>query len=225
MKLSDRIHELRLEKGYTLKDLANRVGIAYQTIQKYEKGLSKPRVAQLEKLAIIFDVSVSYLLGETDVRSTSKLNEPDIFPKRIKTLRLKAGLTQKQLATKLGISRGSYGKYGTDAIYPRTDRLQKLAEVFNVPVSYLLGEIDELPYENSLPASFPERLKSLRVEGGYSQVYIVEQLQLSSRQVYNKYERGVSKPSHETLNKLAKFFNVPVEYLLCETNERTSLNK
>ena len=90
-------------------------------------------------------------------------------------------------------------------------------------VSYLLGETDARTLiEKAEPSSFPERLKLLRVESGYTQAEISKKLNLSSRQVYNNYEKGVNKPQKETLEKLADFFEVSVEYLLNGTQKLKS---
>ncbi|MBK5077293.1 helix-turn-helix transcriptional regulator [Lactococcus lactis] len=75
MNLSERLKSLRLEQGYTQKELANKLGIAYQNIQKYEKGIAKPLNKNLENLAEVFQVSVSYLMGETNIRSSNRINE------------------------------------------------------------------------------------------------------------------------------------------------------
>lgn len=222
MNFSERLKKLRLENGYTQKELAQILGISYQGIQKYEKGITKPRLARLEEFAILFDVSISYLLGETDIRSSSTLNNTTEFSKRVKTLRIEAGYTQKELAEKLGITNSGFSSYVSEIrpTLPGTERLEKLAKILNVSVSYLLGETDERPVvkeDNS--STFHERLKHLRTQAGYSQVEIANELNFASRQVYNNYEKGINKPSKENLEKLAEFFNVSVDYLLCETDE------
>ncbi|MBK5077663.1 helix-turn-helix transcriptional regulator [Lactococcus lactis] len=227
MNFSERLKNLRLENGYTQKELAQILGIAYQGIQKYEKGVTKPRLARLEELAILFDVSISYLLGETDVRTSSMLNNTADFSKRIKALRIEAGYTQKELAEKLGMTNSGYSSYGSEIrpTFPRTERLEKLAEVLNVSVSYLLGETDERPaVEKNKASTFSERLMQLRIHSGYSQSELANKLKFTSRQVYNNYEKGINKPSKENLEKLAEFFNVSVEYLLCETDEHNPSN-
>lgn len=225
MKFSERLRTLRLESKYTQKELAEILGISYQSLQKYERGINKPRLERLEEIAVLFDVSVSYLLGETDVRSPSTLSETILFSKRVKALRINAGYTQAELAKKLGITRGAYTNYGigTTPSIPRIDRLEQIANVFDVSVSYLIGETDEGPVFKQIEATtFPERLKFLREEAQLSQTKLAGKLKLSSRQVYNNYERGITKPTNETLVKLSKIFNVSVEYLLCETNSRNS---
>ncbi|WP_273451286.1 helix-turn-helix domain-containing protein [Streptococcus ferus] len=64
---------------------------------------------------------------------------------------------------------------------------------------------------------FPERLKSLRLEAGLTQKELAEKTQMSQPQ-YARTENGGRKPSSETLEKFATFFNVSTDYLLGNTN-------
>jgi Predicted transcriptional regulator len=76
MNFSDRLKELRKESGITQVQLAKKIGLASQgAYRQYETGASKPQAERLQKLANIFDVSVSYLLGESNIRSESKLSD------------------------------------------------------------------------------------------------------------------------------------------------------
>lgn len=43
MALSDNIRKRRIEKGLTMEQLADKVGVAFQQINKYENNLSKPQ--------------------------------------------------------------------------------------------------------------------------------------------------------------------------------------
>ena len=54
---------LRKNKGITPEELAARLNIVRQTISKWEKGQSVPDAEMLAKLAEIFEVPVSQLLG------------------------------------------------------------------------------------------------------------------------------------------------------------------
>lgn len=73
MELSERLKTLRLEAGYTQKELASKLDKSYQIYQTWENGKRNPKKDSLEKLASVFNVSVSYLLGETDEKSPSKI--------------------------------------------------------------------------------------------------------------------------------------------------------
>lgn len=54
---------LRKNKGITQEELADRLNVVRQTISKWEKGQSVPDAEMLVKLAEIFEVPVSQLLG------------------------------------------------------------------------------------------------------------------------------------------------------------------
>ncbi len=63
--LSENIKNLRKEKGMSQEELAERLGVVRQTVSKWEQNLSVPDSEMLIKIAEIFEVSVSSLLGET----------------------------------------------------------------------------------------------------------------------------------------------------------------
>lgn len=60
---------------------------------------------------------------------------------------------------------------------------------------------------------FAQRLRQLRTLSGMTQRELAEHLQLE-RSTYAYYETGVTTPSFETLQRLAKEFQVPIDYLL-----------
>lgn len=66
---------------------------------------------------------------------------------------------------------------------------------------------------------FPERLKALRLEAKLTQKQIAEKLEVNQPQ-YARWENGGRTPSKETLQKFADFFDVSVDYLLGNTNEK-----
>lgn len=61
--LGSNIKALRKQKGYSQETLAEQLNVVRQTISKWEKGYSVPDADMLERMANIFDVSVSELLG------------------------------------------------------------------------------------------------------------------------------------------------------------------
>jgi len=64
------------------------------------------------------------------------------------------------------------------------------------------------------------RLERLRKEKKKSQKDVSEYLGIT-RQGYGNYEKGVTEPDHSTLNKLADYFDVSVDYLLGRSVART----
>ena len=58
-----RIADLRRAKGLTQGQLADIVGVSFQTISKWENGGAMPDITYLPVLAKYFDVSVDQLMG------------------------------------------------------------------------------------------------------------------------------------------------------------------
>ena len=71
-----------------------------------------------------------------------------------------------------------------------------------------------------LMAKFNERLKLLRRESGLSQQDFAKQLGTSKSSV-NMYERGEREPGIETLEAIADYFNVDMDYLLGKSDHRS----
>lgn len=70
MNMGERIHALRVEKGMTLEELGEKIGVQKAAIYKYEKGLVvNLKRDTIEKLARALDVSPSLLLGLNDTHA------------------------------------------------------------------------------------------------------------------------------------------------------------
>lgn len=68
-----------------------------------------------------------------------------------------------------------------------------------------------------------ERLKELRKQSGYLQKDIADYLNIS-KSAYGYYEQGRNEPDIQTIVKLASYYNVSTDYLLCKTDiENNSL--
>lgn len=61
------------------------------------------------------------------------------FSNRLKELRTQAGLTQLQLAQRLGITKSVISFYELSERAPSPDVLIRLAQIFHVSTDYLLG--------------------------------------------------------------------------------------
>lgn len=58
--------ELRKLNHLTQRQMAERLGISQPSYIRYENGKAEPTLANLAKIADIFDVSVDYLLGRKE---------------------------------------------------------------------------------------------------------------------------------------------------------------
>jgi len=64
---SERLIQLRKNKGLSQIALAREVGVSSRVYQAYEYGSSEPGMGNLVKIANFFDVSLDYLTGRTDM--------------------------------------------------------------------------------------------------------------------------------------------------------------
>lgn len=79
-----RIKNLREKNGKTQLDVSKALGVTYQTIYKYEKGIAIPPADAILKLAEYFNVTSDYLLGRTDTSNTvneinQKIQDNDLY--------------------------------------------------------------------------------------------------------------------------------------------------
>ena len=76
----NRIKELRKKFGIKQIDLCKQLGVVQGTLSGWENNKYEPDLTSLTKMAEIFDVSVDYLLGVSDVeggKNTVKLTPKD----------------------------------------------------------------------------------------------------------------------------------------------------
>lgn len=66
VKFSERLKELRLEKGLTQTQLANEIGLSQSAVSFWENGERFPLATVIIIFAKYFDVTTDYLLGVTD---------------------------------------------------------------------------------------------------------------------------------------------------------------
>ena len=76
--LPSNIEYLRNIKGTTQQELANYLGYGYTTIGNWEKGIRKPDVVDLKKMADYFEISVDDLLTK-DLRIDNSFDEIEIL--------------------------------------------------------------------------------------------------------------------------------------------------
>ncbi|KQU24037.1 hypothetical protein ASG65_19065 [Bacillus sp. Leaf13] len=65
----ERIRQLRKEKGMTLRELSDELGIPFTTLGNYEREDRQPNFETFEIIADFFDVSIDYLAGRKEQRT------------------------------------------------------------------------------------------------------------------------------------------------------------
>lgn len=64
MKFSEKLIELRKQKGLSQEDLGNMIDVSRQTVSKWEAEQTIPEVDKVKELSKVFNVSIEYLLND-----------------------------------------------------------------------------------------------------------------------------------------------------------------
>ncbi|TMR08383.1 helix-turn-helix domain-containing protein [Nonomuraea turkmeniaca] len=66
VRLAERLAELRVERGWSLDELAHRAAISRSTLSRLERGEISPTAALLNKLCAVYERTMSRLLAEVE---------------------------------------------------------------------------------------------------------------------------------------------------------------
>lgn len=103
----NRIKTLREEFGYTQQDLANKLNSSKSVIGLYENETRKPSLEILLKLSEVFNCSIDYLLGKTNIRNYDKDEQEFKFAYHKEM----EGLTDEEIADALRFYKEMKKKY------------------------------------------------------------------------------------------------------------------
>ena len=92
MKFSERLKDLRKQAGLTQVDVAERLGISQPAYASWERGVKKPTQENLVKIAQTLNVSVDYLVGNSEEKTDELDNIELLFRMNSK------GLTKEEKA-------------------------------------------------------------------------------------------------------------------------------
>lgn len=96
--MKNNIKTVRESLNMTQKDCADRLGVTLRAWQTYEQGVSEPKNELLCKIADMFDVSIDYLLGRTDVKAVNTLTEDEPTEEEIKELEAQIGEAYEKMS-------------------------------------------------------------------------------------------------------------------------------
>jgi len=84
------------------------------------------------------------------------------FAKRLKQSREKVGISQKELAAKLGVKRSTVGSWESAHRSPEIEKAYGIAEALNVSVDYLLCRSDDPKLKQIKESGDLEKIEKLK---------------------------------------------------------------
>ena len=74
-KIGEKIRQLRLQHKKTQEQLADRLGVSYQSVSRWENSVTYPDIEFLPAIAKCFSVSLDYLLGQDDMEKQKQIKQ------------------------------------------------------------------------------------------------------------------------------------------------------
>ena len=158
---AERFLQLKKEKRLTYQEIANALQLKMRTVQYYGSGRIKPDYHKLVQLADFYGISLDYLTGRNGnqeqgyepqvdykpLKGKSQwadgINFEKVFSARVRDLRLKKGISQKELGDAVGLSGKAISTIESGSRSTSMEKLVALAKYFSVTTDYLLGLTDE----------------------------------------------------------------------------------
>ena len=85
MEMGKKIHELRMQKGMTLEELGNSVGVGKSTVRKWENGIiANMKRDKILKVSVALGVSPAYLMGWQESTDEEIISLNNVHPIELK---------------------------------------------------------------------------------------------------------------------------------------------
>lgn len=91
MTMGDRLRELRLRKNISQEEVARQIGITRSAYSHYEINNRQPVYETLKKLALLFNVSLDYIIGGEQVKP-----DTPVTPEAIEIIKILNGMDQER---------------------------------------------------------------------------------------------------------------------------------
>ena len=146
-----------------------------------------------------------------------------MYKERLRQLREREGITQKELANFLNIETSHYSHLENEYEIIPLKHLNTLCSYFKVSIDYIFYLTDKKEYSNSIQeidkSKCGERLKTFRKENKLTQVKLAEILNTVHPVIVN-YENGKHLIATPFLYMICKEYHISADYLLGKIDEK-----
>ena len=142
-KFQIRIKQIIDDQDCNRKDFPKFVGVSRDVIIRATKYGIIPSLKSLIKIADKVNISLPYLLGETDNNEFYISEHPTTFHIRLKQLTDERDEKYSTISNKMPFAYNSIYEWIRTGCLPSLEHLKPLAKYFSVSIDYLLGRTDD----------------------------------------------------------------------------------
>ena len=153
-----------------------------------------------------------------------------VIEKRIKSLRERIGYSQIEIAHKLGVNRSLVALWENGYANISLKQIIKLSYIYQVPIDYLLGIIDEIDHYDYHYVDTMDlkgigfRLKEIRKANKMTQDRFAQKID-TKRSSISYYEIGRMMISTADLKQICETFGVSADYIVGNIKNNITRNK
>lgn len=139
----ERMKSIREDKDLTQKQLANILNVERSTYAGWETGKNTIPLRKLNALSDYYKLSIDYITGLSNTKRYENINKninPKDVGKKLKHLRLKNNLKQKDIFTFLNTTSSTYSAYETGKVLIQTSFIYSIAKKYNTSIDWILNK-------------------------------------------------------------------------------------
>ncbi|BET30011.1 hypothetical protein wCauBTS_06180 [Wolbachia pipientis] len=216
-KIAQKVKSWRLKRGYTQKDLAGKIGVTYQIVLQYEKGIRKISIEKLYAIAKVLSVDIIDLIPVSNEKACFKNEELNLIReyKKINDQELRRMFC---LLTKF-VQVSEKNSKKTERIKIAKGLVKAGVSVDTVSKTIGLSA-DECVEEKggSIYCQIGKKIKEWRLVREYTQKDLAEKMSTTRDEISN-YEQGRVAIPLEKLYAIAETLSISITDLLIEEDE------
>ncbi len=220
-KVGQKIRNRRLAKGYTQRDLAEKIGVTYQVVLQYEKGTRKISIEKLYAMAEVLSINIMDLIPVSNEKICLKNEEEEILSliRKYKTINDQELRGIFCLLTKIARV-GEENSKKTERI-----KIAKGLVKAGISVDIIAKTIglsaDECVEEKvgSIYYKIGKKIKEWRLVREYTQKDLAEKMNTTRHEISN-YEQGRTAVPLGRLYEIAKALSINIMDLLELTEDK-----
>lgn len=137
-----RIQDLIDEEETKKSELHSKMGVDYRSLANALNYGIIPKPRTVAKLADYFNVSILYLLGETDINDFEKAPNPTSFKERFRSICTDRKESHYHVSQECHFDKSYISRWLNKNQLPSFEILDILCDYFDVSIDYLLGRTD-----------------------------------------------------------------------------------
>lgn len=199
--LGTKLRQYRQERGETLEQLAERIGLSPSFLSAIEHGQKKPSLATIRRISEALNIPMAYLVAPEGTEVGAKL----------RLIREGRAMTLSELSEATGIPVETLAKYERNEEVPDLSTIEILAEALDVTARYFLDR-------TSSNVGIGQRLARARQQAGLTLTELAQRVGVSASML-SQIENDKVVPSLETLDKAAEALGLSVCYFLMDQED------